>query len=887
MKKALHLTTILLVTLLSFSSKTALAKDALHFIPNMGQVADLDGNLCPDVLYTSRAPGADLYFRKTGFSYVLTEPILFDERGKEIPPSNGQGIHRVDLVFNNANTDVVLSPENLQEGLNNYYYAHCSEGVLNVPVFGKLTYKGLYDNVDLVIYASEDGFKYDFLIQPGGDPSVIEMEYIGAAGLSLIDEEALEIKTSLGSISETIPLSYQGSEISQSHRDKVPCSYVLDGNKIRFEIPEWDENKLLVIDPVSTWATFYGGNGIDYGRGVASDNFGYQSGETASSNLPTSPGAHQVAFGGNRDAYIVKWTKAGTRLWGTYYGGTGRDASEDVAVDGNGNSFITGYAGSGFPTTAGAFQPAFTNGEDGFLVKFDPNGARLWATYLGGESNERALDVATDPSGNIVVAGYTESNFQIATAGVVQTSRSGNDDAFVMKFNTSGARLWGSYLGGSRLDEAHGVTCDASGNVIIAGRTYGNFPVGACCGNTAFQTSFGGSFGDMDMFITKLNPSGTTRLWSTYYGGPNVERAYDVEVDAAGNVIAAGNAWANFPSTFGTIQPFFGGGMGDAAVVKFDPTGNRLWATYIGGSSYDLGFSVDAVGTNDIIIAGETESFFSTINQCQTTCSGTYCGFIVHLDGNGATRIMSTVLGGSSLFNSVLDVSVDASSNIFTTGFTNSTNYPVGGSSVFQPVYGGGSADAFMGIYNDDSCNAVILSADILELHGELVNDQVELSWNATNGSSNDHSEVERSIDKINFERIGQHPYLSSGEQHVFNDSKALAQQAQTLFYRLTSVNQNGEKHFSQIVAIALPIEEGGLRLFPNPAENRLQFALPLNTENYSVTIFNANGMEVFRDARLEESDKGAIDISGLNSGMYIFKLQTNKLTITRRFIKR
>lgn len=139
-------------------------------------------------------------------------------------------------------------------------------------------------------------------------------------------------------------------------------------------------------------------------------------------------------------------------------------------------------------------------------------------------------------------------------------------------------------FGGSSLDEGNGITYDGGGNVIIVRRAYSNFPVGACYGNTAFQTSPDGTFGDMDMFIVKLYPIGTNRLWSTYFGRPKVEQVYHVEVDAADNVIAVGNAWANFPTTFGTTQPSFGGGMGDTSVVQSNgepPIGNLSWREFL------------------------------------------------------------------------------------------------------------------------------------------------------------------------------------------------------------------------------------------------------------------------------------------------------------------
>lgn len=852
----------------------------LSFTPNLGQVADETGLPRPDVAFTASAPGAFLFFFEDGYSTVLQQ---------EPDPKQEMGTvhrHRLDFRFEGAAKGAIWQGSKPEAGISNFYLAHCPDGVLNVPAYRGLALEGLYPGIDLVFKEENQGLKYDLLVKPGADPAQIRLRIEGANAIVQSEGNRIELQTSLGKVTEEMPLVYvkEGNNIRQ-----LPAVYTLDGNVLSFEIEGWNAQQELVIDPVSTWATFYGGSGTDYGRGVCNDNsFAWHAGETSGGAFPVSVGASQSSFGGSRDAYVVKWSNTGTRIWSTYFGGSGRDVAEDVANDNAGNVYISGYAGNGLPTTAGAFQPSFTNREDAFVAKFNASGALQWATYAGGEGDDRALDVTCDPTGNVIIAGYTDSNAQISSSGVVQGSRSGNDDAFVMKFNSTGARQWGTYMGGSGLDEAHGVAADASGNVIIAGRTYGPFPVGAVFPNTAFQTTQGGGFGDMDWFITKLNPNGTLRLWSTYYGGSNTDRAYDVEVDAADNVIVTGNGWANFPTTFGTIQPFYAGGMGDGAIAKFDPQGNRLWATYLGGSSYDLAFSVDAVGTNDIIIGGETQSFWTTINACQTFCGGTYCGFIVHLDGNGSNRIMSTIVGGSSTFNSVLDISVDNSSNIFSTGFTTSANFPVGGAATFQPAFGGGSVDGFMGVFNDDSCNAVVLHSQLGSLSADWKGDLAEINWNRGTYTG-DVFVVERGTDGENFQtlpgEINENPALK-GQFLNFQDREAGQFAGQVLYYRIRASGLNGEEVFSEVATVQIPLQTLGISVFPNPVSGQFTVALTAPGSFESIALYNLNGkMLRFKEGETQEM---VFDTQILTGGVYFVEaVESSGLRFRKKVIIR
>ncbi len=195
---------------------------------------------------------------------------------------------------------------------------------------------------------------------------------------------------------------------------------------------------------VRQWATYYGGTNDDYGNGIATDINGniIVTGQTYSSNAIATTGAHQTIYGGGLDdAFIAKFNSNGVRQWATYYGGSSFDYGQAIATDAGGNILVTGNTSSSNAiATIGAYQTVYGGGEDVFIAKFNTNGVRQWASYLGGSDGEGGYGIATDANGNILITGYTSSTSAIATVGAYQTSNggSGTADAFIAKFSPSG-----------------------------------------------------------------------------------------------------------------------------------------------------------------------------------------------------------------------------------------------------------------------------------------------------------------------------------------------------------------------------------------------------------------------------------------------------------------
>ena len=229
-----------------------------------------------------------------------------------------------------------------------------------------------------------------------------------------------------------------------------------------------------------------------------------------------------------------------------------------IAVDTSGNAYVTGYTcSSDFPTTAGAFQTTFGGGlTDAFVTELNPTGSGLvYSTYLGGSGYDDGFGIAVDASGNAYVTGFTDSTDFPTTAGAFQTTFGGFGDAFVTELNPTGSGLvYSTYLGGSDDDEGYGIAVDTSGNAYVTGYTHSSdFPTTA----GAFQTTYGG---DRDAFVTKLNPTGSGLVYSTYLGGSDCDFGVGIAVDTSGNAYVTGITFSSdFPTTAGAFQTTLGG----------------------------------------------------------------------------------------------------------------------------------------------------------------------------------------------------------------------------------------------------------------------------------------------------------------------------------------
>jgi hypothetical protein len=396
--------------------------------------------------------------------------------------------------------------------------------------------------------------------------------------------------------------------------------------------------KLNAAGSTLIWSTYLGGNVLDHGHGIALDASGnvYVVGDTRSSNFPTTLGAFQTVCGGCSgtigDIFVAKLNPTGSALlYSTFLGGSNNEEGDGIVVDSAGNVYVSGGTDSPFPTTSGAIQPGFGGFTDGIVAKLNPAGGGsadlVYSTFLGGSGREIARGIVLDSSGNVYVAGFTESTNFPTTPGAFRTTCPTcgfiNADAFVVKLNASGsALLYSTYLGSSGHDDGRSIALDASGAAYVTGRAAAsNFPTTP----GAFQTTFGGSG---DAFVTKLNASGAALVYSTFLGGSGDDTGTGIVLDSANNASITGlTSSTNFPTTSGAIQTTFGGGPYDAFVTKLNASGSALaYSTYLGGNGgiSEIGWGITVDGADSAYVIGITDSnnFPTTPGAFQTAFGG-------------------------------------------------------------------------------------------------------------------------------------------------------------------------------------------------------------------------------------------------------------------------
>ncbi len=381
------------------------------------------------------------------------------------------------------------------------------------------------------------------------------------------------------------------------------------------------------------------------------------------------------------------------RLWATYYGGVSQEFGNSVATDAASNVYLAGATNSSTNIASGGFQDTLISVSqydfNAFLVKFDANGNRLWATYYGQTNGSIGNSVATDHAGNVYLAGTTTDTIGIASAGFQNTyGGSSGGNAFLVKFDANGNRLWATYYGGANLTTGSGIATDADGNVYLTGTTTDT--IGIASGG--FQNTFGGA-GGLNVYIVKFDANGN-RLWATYYGTNfTVDGGVsNIATDIAGDVFLTGRtrdsigiAAAGFQNTYGGVQ--------DAFLVKFDANGNRLWATYYGGPNEDDGDAVATDTAGNVYMGGTTYSdtgiaspgaFQDTISRSKVIV-GSRSTFLVKFDGDG-NRLWATYYSGN-FDDDCWGVATDANANVWLAGTTISTTGIASGG--FQDIFYG------------------------------------------------------------------------------------------------------------------------------------------------------------------------------------------------------
>lgn len=398
------------------------------------------------------------------------------------------------------------------------------------------------------------------------------------------------------------------------------------------------------------WGTYFGGPSVDYGFGLTCDAYNsiYLSGQTLSSSGIATTGSYQpsknAAIG--TDAFLAKFDSSGARIWATYYGGPGDDNGGFCAYDPKGYVYLTGFTNSTSDIAGSGFQNTYGGGtNDGFLAKFDTAGNFQWGTYYGGAGDDQSEGVASDGAGNVYIGGHTNSTSGIASASAHQTAIGGGYDDFVVKFDSAGARSWGTYYGGLNDEYTggfHTVACDKHGSVFLAGHSSSTSGIAS---TGSYQDTLNGG---KDAFLVKFNTTGA-RTWATYYGGSDDDYGGAISCDAAGDIYWCGITHsANNMASGGAYQTVYGGAPSDAFLAKFSNSGDRVYGTYYGGGSLDEAYAVAFDNEGNAYISGGTVSttgiatpgsFLTTFNNGIAVFLAKFCAGAIASSLNGSDSI--------------------------------------------------------------------------------------------------------------------------------------------------------------------------------------------------------------------------------------------------------
>jgi hypothetical protein len=643
------LTAMLLMTFNAYCGSNPQAQTLMHglnrdfsFTENKGQLADEKGNLLSDISYYGKSNGVAVYYRSNKLSFVFmkveggrdlttfkklsnqAQPVM------EVPTTITAA--RMDMEFVGASPNPQLTSENAQPNYTNYFLAHTGEkGLTNIKSYKKLTYRNIYPNIDLLLETGKtsevsSGMEYSFIVHPGGNVNDIQIKWSGVDTITNKTSEVsnpggIHYSNSLGYLDESAAVFYQPAE----------------GKAIQSLVGmESQDNEILSLKGIES---------LDNNNTLSFKIANYDK----SKDLIIDPGLS----------------------WATYYGGSNKDYGQGIATDASGNVYITGFtlSTSGIATT-GAYKTSGGGAYcDAFLAKFSSSGSLYWATYYGGSNFDYGNGVATDASGNVYITGNTQSSSGIATSGAYQTLNAGREDVFLAKFSSSGSLYWATYYGGRDEDFGQGVATDATGNVYITGYTFSTSGIAT---SSAYKTSGGGTYNDA--LLAKFSSSGSLS-WATYYGGSDQDFGKGVAIDTSGNVYITGYTFSTSGIATSSAYQTSNAGNYDVFLAKFSSSGTLSWATYYGGSDFDLGYGVAMDGSGNVFITGYTHSTsgIATSGAYKTSGGGAYeDAFLAKFSSSGSLS-WATYYGGKD-FERGNGVATDVSGNVYITGNTQSTS---------------------------------------------------------------------------------------------------------------------------------------------------------------------------------------------------------------------
>ncbi|MFW3146341.1 MAG: fibronectin type III domain-containing protein [Thermoplasmatota archaeon] len=766
--------------------------------------------------------------------------------------------------------------KNKLDSYSNYFYGPEKEGWLSyVPHYTDVFIKEIYPEIDLEINLDENGLKYNFIIKPGSDPSLVNVQILNCDSLTVREKEIIIEKGPFTFRDTGLDVFYQ-----EEPNEKINSKFFERSKGVfGFDTEDYDDSRTIVIDPL-IYSTFVGGVGDDQAsNGKIADDGGFVFCGFTNGNHPTVSGSYDTDHNGGSDVIVCKIDPSGNALvFASYIGGSNNERAQGIVMDGQENIYIGCYTDStDIPTTDGAYDTSYNGGaNDGYIAKIRADGSDLmYASFLGDSGDDLIKAVEIDEMQRPIVVGYSNSPNYPVTNNAYDRTHNGDYDLIITKLDSMGSSLlYSTFYGGTGADYGRDLEWISDNDLVVIGH-------GDSDDLQMEGVPYDGSQnGGMDVFVIRINGENGDVSYTTYVGGSQDEwlslyGGSPLSTDESGDVYFTGTTYsANYPTTQYCIDNTYGGTdsggeLGDAFLTKLDgQLKNLLISTYIGGPNGELGNSVNIYRDNSILIAGRAKEGADgiplTSNAFQSQFGGVMDGWFLKIDPNGNNVDYGTLFCGWT--NDVpYQIEYNEKGNIFICGKTASSDFPT-------------TPEAFDSIVNNyDSFILKLIPlmapSEPRDLEAYAYDSEVILRWKipALSCSPISGYTIYRGINPNSLdplERIDNRTYYFDLD----------AKPSIRYYYRVSATNDYGESYPSNIVDIATGIlPSPPLNLTSTESDNAvslkwehsIDFGIPLMEEYVIFRGYHVDNMNEIASVATEKNSYADIDVENGRTYLY------------------